>query len=461
MPPNPATLRYKKGNPRDLAMSLQLRAFSIIGALLILSLAVGALLLSLHAHSLVALEVHTAFEGAHKTVSDTLRSDVNHTVTMREVVASFQGQRHVRAALVNEKGKVIVQSHIAPIANPPPAWFERAMAPATLTATIPVALPGYPCVVILTSDPSSEIAEVWGHARDAFAIMLLFCLATWAAVAMAVAAASRFLRRIQTGLMNIAAGSYDTRVDVKGPPEFAELARGFNHMADQLEGFSSANRQLYAQLQTTQEEERAAIARDLHDEVGPYLFAIQVDAKAVSGTGTPDAQRLGKSIRDAVGHIQQQVKTILRQLRPVTQLEFGLDSAIGDIIAFWTRRHPHIRFAPDVTVPAHLPARIQETAYRIVQEAISNAVRHGKPSHIAIIVQERKGQLAITVEDNGGGVKEQVEKSLSLGQAGIAGMRERITAVGGHLEIGDGSAGGVAVRATLPIGHAQRVREMA
>lgn len=445
-------------------MSLQLRAFSIIGALLVISLAVGALLLSLHAHKLVALEIRTAFEGARQSVSDTLRSDVEHTVTIREVVASFQGQRHVRAALVNEKGKVIVQSHIARILNPPPAWFVRAMAPPTLTATIPVSLPGYPCVVVLTSDSVSEIAEVWGHARDAFAIMLLFCLATWAAVAIAVAAASRFLHRFQEGLMAIAAGSYETRLPVTGPPEFADLAQGFNHMAGQLAGFSAANRKLYAQLQTTQEEERAAIARDLHDEVGPYLFAIQVDAKAVSSAGTQETlTSLSKSIRDAVGHIQQQVKTILRQLRPVTQLEFGLESAVHDIVAFWTRRHPHIHFALDIAVPAHLPGRTQEAAYRIVQESISNAVRHGKPSHITISVQTKDNLLTITVEDNGGGVKEQVEESLSLGQAGIAGMRERIAALDGHLEIGDASGHGVVVHATLPLtqDHARRERQAA
>src|SRR6185503_9446641 len=110
-------------------------------------------------------EVRTAFSGATQSVRDTLRSDVEHTVTLREVVANFQGQRHVRAALVNETGKVIVQSEIAHLADRAPAWFERMMAPQSLTARIPIALPGYPCVVVLTSDPRSEIAEIWGPVR--------------------------------------------------------------------------------------------------------------------------------------------------------------------------------------------------------------------------------------------------------------------------------------------------------
>lgn len=432
-------------------MSLQFRAVSAIAALLVLSLAVGAALLSVHARELVALEVHTAFSGAEQSVRDTLRSDVEHTVTLREVVASFQGQRHVRAALVNESGKVIVQSQIARIAGTPPAWFARAMAPAVLTARIPIALPQYPCVVVLISDPTSEIAEVWGHARDAFVIMLLFCLATMAAVALAVATASRFLRRFQAGLTAIAAGSYDARLEVGGPPEFAELARGFNHMARQLSAFSRSNRQLYAQLQNSQEDERAVIARDLHDEVGPYLFAIQVDAKAVGKAGTPEALRLSQSIREAVGHIQQHVKAILRQLRPVTQLAFGLESAIGDIAAFWTRRHPRIAFALDIRLPATLGRQTEETAYRIVQESVSNAVRHGKPSRIAVAVHVQTGHLVVEVEDDGGGATAMAEEAISLGGAGIAGMRERIAALKGRLEIGDADGRGVRMRAFLPL----------
>jgi len=91
-------------------MSLKFRVLGSIAALLILSLVAGAIVLSVHAHSLVDVEVRTAFSGATQSVRDTLRSDVEHTVTLREVVANFQGQRHVRAALVNETGKVIGRS---------------------------------------------------------------------------------------------------------------------------------------------------------------------------------------------------------------------------------------------------------------------------------------------------------------------------------------------------------------
>lgn len=439
-------------------MPLKFRVLGSIAALLVLSLLAGAILLSWHARELVDLEVHTAFSGAAQSVRDTLRSDVEHTVTLREVVSSFQGQRHVRAALVNEAGKIVVQSEIGRLADPAPAWFARVIAPQTLTVRIPVALPGYPCVMVLTSDPRSEIAEVWGHVRDAFLIMLLFCVSTMGVVFLAVGAGLRFLSRFQAGLQAISGSRYDTRLDAKGPPEFARLAQGFNHMASQLSHFSRSNRQLYLQLQTAQEEERAEIARDLHDEVGPYLFALQVDAKAVAKLGTPDAARLSGSVREAVMHIQKHVRDILRQLRPVTQLEFGLEAAVRDLAAFWSRRNSHIRFELDIRLAVAPGRRQEEAAYRIVQESISNAVRHGCPDLVRIVIRAEGERLDLRVEDNGGGIQGSTDDAISLGQAGIAGMRERALALNGELDVANLPGHGVRLSASFPL---MREREIA
>jgi two-component system sensor histidine kinase UhpB len=431
-------------------MSLQFRVLGSVIALLFLALAAGAILLFVHAHSVVDLEVRTAFEGSVQSVRDTLRSDVEHTVTLREVVSSFHGQRHVRAELVNEAGKMIVRSRLGQVVDPAPDWFHHIMAPPPLSARVPLALPKYPCVLVLTSDPGNEIAEVWSHARDAFIIMLLFCVATLAVVSLVLASAVRFFRELQVGLLSISAGNYDTRLPVQGPPEFARLLDGFNHMAAQLSAFARSNRHLYQQLQNVQEEERAEIARDLHDEVGPYLFTIQVDAAAVRKLGPPEAERLGTAVRDAVIHIQEHVKNILRQLRPAPQLEFGLESAIRDLTAFWARRRPEVRFEQVILLHEKLPWRYEEVAYRIVQESLSNAIRHGQPSMIRIDIRSRHEELSVMVEDDGGGLKAGGEDGVSLGQTGVAGMRERVLGLKGQFRVQARPGKGVQVCATLP-----------
>ena len=431
-------------------MSLQFRVLGAIAAMLLLALLCGGALLSWHARSEVEIEVRTAFEGARQSVQDTLKSDVAHTVTLRQVVASFQGQRHVRAALVNEKGKVIVQSEIRPLADPAPRWFAHLMTPPHLSAAIHINLRRFPCIVQLNSDPRSEIADVWGRARDAFVAMLLFCAGTMILVWLAVAYAVRFFHRFQTGLLAVSDGVYDTRLASRGPPEFADLARGFNHMVERLANFSDANRRLQQQIQGVQEEERAGIARDLHDEVGPYLFAIQVDSKRMSQSADPDARGAGMAIRDAVLHVQRHVKDILRQLRPGTSLDFGLTAAIDDLAAFWARRHPDIRFERAVATCPGLERRGEDAAYRIVQESVSNAVRHGQPTTIRITVADQGEHVLVCVEDDGGGLKFDGRAGMDLGHMGLAGMEERVHALKGRFAVEELPGLGVRIRALLP-----------
>jgi two-component system sensor histidine kinase UhpB len=429
-------------------MSLQFRVLGSIAVLLVLALLGGGTLLLLHAKSVAQIEVHTAFRGAERSIRDTLQGNVEHTVTLRQVVASFEGQRHVRAALVNETGKVIVQSQLGHQKAPAPVWFERLMTPPPLASRIPINLPGYPCVVVLTSDPRNEIAEVWNNARNAFLTMLFFCVTTMVLVSAAFAYAFGFLRRFQTGLSEVAQGRYDVRLETRGAPELAALAHGFNHMTGRLAAYAESNQRLERQIQNVQEEERAGIARDLHDEVGPYLFAIQVDANAVAKSADPRMRELGGTIRDAALHIQRHVSDILRQLRPANDLEFGLQAAIADLVLFWSRRYPAIRFESAISPGLALDRRSEEAVFRIVQESLSNAVRHGKPQSIRIAVAEEPTGIAVSVEDDGGGLK---QSGAGLGSMGLAGMENRVRALNGAFAIENLEGRGVRVRALLPI----------
>lgn len=451
VPPALTLLRYK-GAAYSFwtVMSLQFRVFGAIAALLALALLCGGSLLLLHARSIAEIEVRTAFQGAENSVRETLKSDVEHTVTLRQVVASFEGQRHVRAALVNETGKVIVKSEIGHLANPAPLWFARLMMPPQMSSRIQISLPKFPCVVQLTSDPRSELAEVWAHVCDAFITMLLFCGSTMAALWLAVAHALRFFRRFQIGLLSVAEGSYGARLDTRGPPEFAALARGFNHMTERLAAFSDSNQRLQQQIHSVQEEERAGIARDLHDEVGPYLFAIQVDANAVAKSSAPDMRDLGINIRDAALHVQSHVKDILRQLRPVKSSDFGLETAVSDLVAFWSRRNPSVRFEVEVDASASLDRRSEEAAYRIVQESLSNAIRHGEPQLIRVTLTAENDQLLVCVEDDGSGLRSNTQAGMSLGRAGLAGMEERVRVLNGRFIVEEVDGGGVRVQALLP-----------
>ena len=135
-------------------------------------------------------------------------------------------------------------------------------------------------------------------------------------VYLAIGAALRPLSALSAGFARVGVGDDGVRVPLGGPPELIGLQRGFNDMVERLTVMNRHNRVLEAQLITLQDEERADLARDLHDEMGPHLFAINVDAEIVSRTAVGETLARLRAIRGSVGHMQKLVREMLGRLRP-------------------------------------------------------------------------------------------------------------------------------------------------
>lgn len=436
-------------------MSLKLRLILSIAASLVLTLLLGGTVLFWQARTEAQNEITSSFSVTEHAIRVTLASDLEHDVTVRQVIASIDGHRNLRAYLFNEKNKVVAASRLGQKATPAPGWFTKLVAPPPMTVRMNLPLPGYPCTLLLKSDPANQAALTWQFLRDAFGAMLLFSAITLICVWLAVEHSLRFFRRFQSGLRTISDGDYETRIAPGGGPDFVPLVEGFNHMAERLSSYAKKNQRLQEQILTLQDEERAQIARDLHDEVGPYLFAIQVDADAIAKSGQPRATERASAIREATLHIQRHVKSILRQLKPVNGLDFGLETAIDDLIAFWKKRHPDIKFERKIAQGLKLDRRGEEVAYRVVQESMSNAVRHGRPHAIRIQLREDGGDVHLTVEDDGMGFSPSQHRD----GMGLKGMEERVRALNGEFAV-EHRVRGVRVRAVLPGAGARNVKEM-
>jgi len=436
-------------------MSLKLRLMASIAASLLLTLLLGGVVLFWQARTAAQNEIAASFRVTEHAIRVTLESDVQHKVTFRQIIGSIDGHRNLRAYLYNEKNQVIAASKLGQAGVPAPGWFTAMIAPSPLVVRIPLPLPGFPCILLLKSDPDNQAAQIWQFARVAFAAMLLFSAAALMCVWMIVGHSLRFFGRFQSGLRNIAERDYEARLTPEGGPDFAPLAESFNHMAERLAATRNTNRRLQDQILSLQDEERAEIARDLHDEVGPYLFAIQVDADRMAKSGNEQERERAGSIREAALHIQRHVKNILRQLRPVSGLDFGLETAIDDLIVFWSRRHPEICFERHIAPDLKLDRRVEEVAYRILQESISNALRHGHPRCIGVQMTAHADGVILCIEDDGKGLAE----SEHLGGMGLKGMAERVHALNGQFML-ENLAPGVRVRAVLPRADARQPREL-
>ena len=441
-------------------MSLRLRLIAAIAAILLAALVGGGVLMCWRATTSVQVEMRAALAGAEDIARQALarqatRPDPAFPSTL---VTGFNGQRHVRATALYLPHTLVAQSRLAKSGPPPPAWFRALVdvRPQSVQLTLsPRGSSGREGreILRLQTDTANEMAEVWEETHDAFGVLLMFCGGIFIATYVIVGRFTRRFSNFDRALRELADNHYETMLAERGPPEFVALSRGFNLMAGRVREFKRRNSELTQQLLTLQEEERTEIARDLHDEVGPHLFAINVDAEGIAMLAprheADEIVERAHAIRDSAAHIQKHVKAILRQLRPASALEFGLRAAVDDLIAFWTRRNPEVGFQVDIDLgPATIDQQIEDVIYRLVQESISNAIRHGRPTAVAISIRScSPGGLSVSVTDNGGGLHSAPQRH----GLGLAGMAERVEALSGRFEVANNIDGpGVTATAFLP-----------
>ena len=302
----------------------------------------------------------------------------------------------------------------------------------------------------VTTDASNEIGEAWTQFRDGATILGLFSLLVLGLLHLALARVASPLKRLGAGFEAVGGGDYAARVVPQGPHEISALAGAFNRMTARLHVLEDANRRLTGQMLAIQEEERADLARDLHDEMGPFLFAMRLDADAIQAdaklSGRSAMAERARALGEAVSHIQSHVRNILKQLRPDGLAETGLAVAIGNLATFWQRHRSGIAIHLDIAAQG-FGAEIDATLYRLVQEGLTNAARHGAASQIWITVAGDGDAIRVIVEDDGIGIPAAPESGL-----GLKGMRERLAALDGRLTLGPRPGGGTRLAAVIPVG---------
>lgn len=433
-------------------MPLRVRIILVIGLVLLLAMTLGTLVAGYEVRRALAAELSAGMSGAHQTVADSFEDlpQSDHPARdLHELIETFDGNRHIHAALLGADGKVAATSHTLQSDPPPPGWFRALLkiTPTAVSLPLPPTRFG-PGQLVLTPTPDLDVSATWNEFLALMGVLVVTAMAGLLMVYMVITAAFRPLNVLAQRFRGLGGGDYAGRVAENGAPELLHLQRGFNLMAGELEATSARNRLLAEQLNRLQEEERADIARDLHDEIGPHLFAVNLDAEliaqlAASGRHEAIPERV-QDMQSAVRYMQKQVRDLLVRLRPTQVTEFGLNAAIEDLVRFWATRQPALRF--DLALPGTaLSGPTAEVAYRIVQEGVNNAVRHGKPGLIRIALACEDGSLLVTVEDDGAG-----QSAASGSGLGLIGMRERVEAGGGTLTYGPRPAGlGWSVEARL------------
>lgn len=446
-------------------LSLRARINVLLALVLAIGLAVNIGRLLLEAGPRVQAEDQSVIRLARAFV-ETMVAGLNEApdpeARLNQIVGDLSRLRHV--SITRPEGaagasRSADQSGAQDRTRPPPAWFIALVHPEQTAVTVPISLRGKPERLLITSHPNDEMAEIWDGIMTQLGIGSAIALALFLVTTTVVGRALAPLQSLSRAMGEIEAGHYDARVEPGGAPELAAICTRLNHLAAVLGDAVEDKRRLAERAVSLQDRERKEIARELHDEFGPYLFTLRAHAGALlrlSEAKEPDGgalRRHGNAILDQVNALQRFNRSILERLRPAGLAELGLREALGALLRLWGESHPEVTIEASISPALDVAGETAElTIYRTVQESLTNVFRHAGATTVRVSIEPaeksgaaRRGYARVTVRDNGRGL--QPEHKLGLG---LVGMRERILALGGTLTVLSGD--GVTVEALVPTG---------
>ncbi len=239
-------------------------------------------------------------------------------------------------------------------------------------------------------------------------------------------------------------GSPDGRA---GPEEVARLQRAFRRMLERLD---AERRRTSSAALAAQEEERARVARDLHDEVNQSLTALLLRLEAARVKAPAELAGELTETKALANQAMQELLMLARQLRPTALDDLGLKAALASHVSELGRGgEMSAGFEPDGDF-SDLPADVQLVVYRVAQEALSNASQHSGAAHVSVRLAREGDRVELTVRDDGSGFTfDRAARGL-----GIAGMRERALLVGGDVRVESRPGVGTRVALTVPLDQA-------
>jgi two-component system, NarL family, sensor histidine kinase UhpB len=339
-----------------------------------------------------------------------------------------------------------------------PAWYATLVMPQPMHSELHFA----DSILHIEANATRAVLDGWDDAVRLLQAGLVITLLGNVLAFRLVKKATEPFQVIVHGLTAMERGAYETRLPTFRAAEAGAMANAFNRMAQAIQENLSARREAQTRLeqsrelalliQTRIEEERREIARELHDETGQSVTAIKSLALSLTQRAKGNDEQMQQTaqlIADTAGHLYGAMHDLIPRLRPLALDSLGLADAVEDRVAQWRHQYPDVEFALSMAaVDPGLGDSYALAAYRILQEATTNALRHAQAHRIAIHLRTDADALLLEVCDDGCGLQEDWQRP---GHYGVRGMQERAQALGGEVIVENVIGGGVRVCARLPL----------
>ncbi len=368
-------------------------------------------------------------------------------------LSSLEQTRHLKIQLKKPSGEIINITHQAKPDNEnetPPDWFINLVVSEYPTAEYQIeTFRNLTLTLLIQANPMDEIAEVWDESLSFFTTLLLLVLFTFLSVHFAFDKTLSAIHSIVEHLKGIEKGEYQNKLPDFSTQEYGNIATAVNHMTDVLDSTQQQNRALTQHSLKIQEEERQRLSQELHDEFGQSLTAIKVMAVTAAHEKS-DTKKITESIVEICDHLMTVVRSMMKQLHPLILTELGLKATLEDMVNQWEERYAPMSFNLncDDTVDM-LDRTILIQIFRVIQESLTNIIRHADASHVTINIEIKSNPdaLDLSITDDGQGYN--LDKMTS--GFGLLGMEERIKLLGGSFKIQSQVNQGTQINAQLPL----------
>jgi signal transduction histidine kinase len=338
--------------------------------------------------------------------------------------------------------QVVAQSTNTSPANPKARVLER-------TAPLSGGLPGMISVALNDSHIDFEIGWHTRHIIATTAIIgFLGLAATWWLMRLVTHPISELVESVRA----VKTGNYQVRAPVRAKDEVGELAAAFNDMLSALEQKDAVNHQLLRKLIAAGEEERKRVARELHDHTGQALTSLIASLAALkNGEHTRELNELLALATQTLSEVHD----LSRTLRPSVLDELGLVPAFQKLGESLVKRlGVSVDFsAIGLEDGVRLPGIIEVALYRIAQEALTNAMRHGQARSVEVLLHRKTTSVLTVIEDNGKGFDASDWRTLCLrgDHWGLLGIEERASLLGGSLRVESRPGAGTSLFVEIPL----------
>jgi signal transduction histidine kinase len=370
------------------------------------------------------------------------------------------------AAYEDESGQVTDSDCVGaePDLSPAPGWFvwmARSIFQVGAPSRQAVGFRGFAKGhVVMTPQPAVAVSRLWGQALPVLEMLAAEVVFVSVLVWFAVAGALRPTGRVLDLLAKMADGDLSIRLPASRFAELAAIVAAVNRLSAKLQRTLAERADLARRLVDVHESERRNLARELHDELGQCLAAINAKAALIVQRASPQSPEVAaqaQGISQVATSTLQQLRDTLVRLRPPEIDELGLMESVRRMVLAWRADQAGIgcRFEASGTFD-DVPMAVSVSLYRIAQECLTNVARHaGATDAVVSLARPTTSHVELTVADDGRG--------LAPGDAGpglgLVGMRERVAAFQGSFHLEASTPCGLCVRVTLPISVAPALLE--